>query len=170
MLGVFFIERRTSRIRNFAFRVGVPNATTMSDPLEDRITGATEAISALQSTLLARPETDPPYHVEELRDFVHSMHTMLSSAQTSLALRIVLNDEHQRTTRSDYLLTLSERIGPEPMDRTWEDEWDALTQEEFGRGVSPGGIRGRRRRGSEPWRSSLPRWRRRPLRRPPAPA
>ena len=98
--------------------------------LGQHIAGARAALDTLQDSLLCTSEAEPPHHVDELRDFVHQTHRALSAAQTSLALRIVLNHERQRTTRSDYLLTLHDRIGPAP-NRSWEMEWDAMTRDQY---------------------------------------
>ena len=76
---------------------------------------------------LGRSELDSQQleSVEELREFIQQSHAMLSAAQTSLALRIALNSGRHPTTRSNYLMTLDDRIGPKP-ERRWEAEWDTL--------------------------------------------
>ena len=92
---------------------------------------ANQALSTLQLAMEKSSETSKPNMIEEMRSFVHQTSKLLSCAQTSLALRIALDNDHQRTTRTNYLLPLNERIGPEPETGTWEDEWHELRHAKY---------------------------------------
>ena len=106
-------------------------ATAFKDsPLQDQIENVQQAQQALHDKLVLSCETNLPSLVDELSGFVHETSQLIATAQTSLALRIVLNGKQQRTTRSDYLLTLADRIGPRP-EHDWKVEWEALIQENF---------------------------------------
>ena len=100
-------------------------------PLDQSLRNTLSAIRSLQVSLFDSPETSVPNNIDLLREFLHAAQPLVSAAQTSLALRILLASSAQRTTRSDYLLPLSERIGPAPA-RAWEAEWDDLTRELHG--------------------------------------
>ena len=101
-----------------------------NSPLHQQMEDVQQAHKWLHHKLASSCETNLPSLVEELREFVHETSQLVSTAQTSLALRIVLNDTHHRTTRSDYLLTLADRLGPRPA-HDWTHEWEALIQENF---------------------------------------
>ena len=102
----------------------LPSAT---GDLREQLLQSTAKLSELRNSLLSLSEVGAQPAVDELRSFVHDTFSLLSAAQTSLALRIALNSDRLPTTRSAYLVTLEERIGSPPS-HAWEAEWPALMQ------------------------------------------
>ena len=110
----------------FRGRTGRMRVAHDGSRLGTQLDRAQSALSTLQLAMESSSEQSKPNMIGELRTFVHQTSKLLSCAQSSLALRIALDDGHQRTTRTNYLIPLNERIGPEPETRTWETEWDEL--------------------------------------------
>ena len=95
----------------FRGRTGRMRVAHDGSRLGTQLDRAQSALSTLQLAMESSSEQSKPNMIGELRTFVHQTSKLLSCAQSSLALRIALDDGHQRTTRTNYLIPLNERIG-----------------------------------------------------------
>ena len=74
--------------------------------LDETLRCAVVALEAVRDSMHRAAETNVSQdNVALLRQFIHVGQAVVGDAQTSLALRIVLNQSKQRTTRTDYLVS-----------------------------------------------------------------
>ena len=75
----------------------------MDHQLGEELSATRDQLDRLQDSVQTSSELCRPSHIDGLREFVHSTQQLLSKAQTSLALRTMLNEREDLVSLSPYI-------------------------------------------------------------------